>query len=113
MILRSAFSKEHIPVLQQVETKKVTSSSAMVTWTTDLPATSELHYGMKDGSAGMNLAVSDPAPSYQHSLYLTGLRAGEEYSNTYERVQQQRRYVLLRTSVYAISWIDMGRTGAT
>ncbi len=78
-LLRSTFSKERIPNLRDLEIKKVTSSSALVTWTTDLPATSELHYGMKGAEAGLSLVVTELNPSYQHLLYLTGLKDETEY----------------------------------
>src|SRR5687768_8187174 len=60
------------PVLTEIRVEEVTPISAVVAWSTDVPADSSVEYGE---TAEYGLAVADPAPVTDHRIILTGLTA--------------------------------------
>ena len=65
------------PVISNIQSS-VTDESATVTWTTDEPATSELHVGTAPGSYTLP-PVTDGALVTSHSLQITGLSADTQH----------------------------------
>ncbi|HEV7666669.1 MAG TPA: fibronectin type III domain-containing protein [Chloroflexota bacterium] len=65
------------PVIQAVSVSSLTRSSVTFTWTTDLPATSQVEYG----TMPINITQSVPDGSLvtAHRYVLTGLQAGTQY----------------------------------
>ena len=64
------------PVISAVSANP-SSSSAVITWTTDENSTSVVNYGTS--AASLNLSASDPTLVKSHSLALTGLTPGTYY----------------------------------
>jgi hypothetical protein len=62
-----------LPVISNVATTNIAATSAVVTWTTDEPATSVVTYNTTS-------IISVPDLVTNHSLTLTGLQAGTTYS---------------------------------
>jgi hypothetical protein len=62
------------PVITSVSASSITSSTALITWTTDQAATSVVKYG--------NQTVSDPTLVTNHSVSLSGLSPNTLYSYT-------------------------------
>lgn len=65
------------PVISNVFVSAITQTSATVTWTTDIPATSTVSFGTT--IAYNAVPVFDTAPVTNHSVDLTGLTAGTTY----------------------------------
>jgi hypothetical protein len=66
----------HPPVISAVGTNNITQTSANVTWTTDIPATSVVNYGT---STNYGSSVSSSTATTSHSLSLTGLTCSTTY----------------------------------
>jgi hypothetical protein len=66
-----------IPLISNVSKSSVTSSSAIISWNTDLPSNSSVLYGTTS-SLGQYASLNDSVTS--HSITLTGLLAGQGYS---------------------------------
>lgn len=49
--------------------------SCIVTWTTDVDATSEVRFGV----GGYQFVIADPTPTKEHRVLVIGMRAGTEY----------------------------------
>jgi hypothetical protein len=64
------------PVMSLVEVSGVTDTRAVVIWTTDEPADSEVHYGQ---TTGYGLTMTEPAYVFIHSLVLEGLTPSTTY----------------------------------
>ncbi len=64
------------PVISNVVATVTSSSSVTVTWTTDEPATSYVHYGP---TSSYGTTVGDSSLTTTHSVILTGLDAGTTY----------------------------------
>lgn len=64
------------PIIANVTVSSITSNSALVRWTTDVAATSQVLYGLT-GSENSTAATSSVATS--HSVQLTGLQAGTRF----------------------------------
>jgi len=64
------------PVISNVAVSNITATSATITWTTDEPATSVVHYGV---SAGYGADASVGGMSTSHSVTLTGLEDDTTY----------------------------------
>ncbi len=77
-ILRSTFDMARMPAISEVRVEKLVSSNALITWTTDIAATSEVHYGEKDEAKLARVAM-DKGPKYHHRLHLTDLTAETDY----------------------------------
>ena len=65
------------PVISAVTVAPGTDNTALVTWTTDEPATSRIEYGIDP--ANLNLNASSAALVTSHSLNLTGLAPNTTY----------------------------------
>ncbi len=65
------------PVIRDIMAHSITIGAAMVTWTTDEPATSEVQYG-EDELYGRHSGADDTL-SARHVVILTGLEVGTEY----------------------------------
>ena len=65
------------PVISSVASSSITTSSAVITWTTDEISDSLVKYGTAAGT--YTLTASDPADVMSHSISLTGLSAGTIY----------------------------------
>jgi phosphodiesterase/alkaline phosphatase D-like protein len=65
------------PVISQVSASNITTSTATITWTTDVGATSQVEYGLTT-SYGSTTTLDDDLV-YGHSVSLTGLTAGTTY----------------------------------
>ena len=64
------------PVITNIATSGLTTSSATITWDTDEPADSQIEYGL-DTNYGQ--LVFDPTLTTSHSLTITGLNPGTTY----------------------------------
>ncbi|HVZ81752.1 MAG TPA: hypothetical protein VHE12_13270 [bacterium] len=76
-LLRSTFDMARPPEITELTVERVTSSTALITWTTDISATTELHYGEKGSEP--RKAVLDRNLVLQHRVHLTDLKAECEY----------------------------------
>ena len=65
------------PVITNVNSAKITSNSATITWDTDEPADSWVKYGTESGNH--NSEVDDPAGVTAHSVVITGLQPSRDY----------------------------------
>jgi hypothetical protein len=65
------------PALSNVTVSQVTESSAVVTWTSDEPATSGVEFGL--GPNALDGVVADVALVTEHQVLLSGLAAGQAY----------------------------------
>src|SRR6202453_729018 len=60
--------------------ERVTSQSVLLTWTTDIPATSEVQYGEKaEDEIEFNQMFRDKSQGLKHRVFLTGLKADTAY----------------------------------
>ncbi|MGH2562503.1 MAG: S8 family serine peptidase, partial [Thermomicrobiales bacterium] len=64
------------PVISQIDAKP-SKNSATIRWTTDVPATSTVYYGVNGAT---DLAVSDPTLTTSHEVTLTGLERRTVYT---------------------------------
>ncbi|MGD0797326.1 MAG: fibronectin type III domain-containing protein [Acidobacteriaceae bacterium] len=64
------------PIISNVTTSTPTSTSATITWTTDVPSNSLVNYGT---TINFGLSVLDSTLSTNHSVTLTGLSPGTRY----------------------------------
>ncbi|HJT23106.1 MAG TPA: fibronectin type III domain-containing protein, partial [bacterium] len=78
-ILRSTFDMARMPALSDLRVEKLTSSSALITWTTDISATSEIHFDEKSSSPELSRVVTDKGLKFHHRMHLTDLKAETEY----------------------------------
>ena len=79
-LLRSTFDMARNPVISDLKIERVTSQSVLLTWTTDIPATSEVQYGEKiEGEIEFNQMFRDKSQGLKHKVYLTGLKADTAY----------------------------------
>ena len=65
------------PVISNVATTVNSMSTAVITWTTDEPATS--HVGLRTAAGALQSGPTNPALVTSHSLSLTGLTANTTY----------------------------------
>ncbi len=65
------------PVISQIATSQLTTTSATVSWTTDIPSSSQVLYGTTP-SYGQTTTL-DPTLATSHSQTLTGLTPGTTY----------------------------------
>lgn len=65
------------PTISDVQSTKITKTSAIVSWTTDEPATSQVEYGLN--SAYGSIIASDAALVISHTLKITGLEPNTVY----------------------------------
>jgi hypothetical protein len=65
------------PVISAVASSGITSTSAIITWTTDQPSSSQIEYGTTTGYG--TLSQSNPVLATSHSVTLTGLIPGTTY----------------------------------
>ncbi len=65
------------PLITDVDVEDVTGSSAVVTWQTDEPANSVVHYGTS--TSDLSRSASDPAQITSHALQLSDLRKETTY----------------------------------
>jgi hypothetical protein len=72
------FSTPGIPVIGAVASGGITTTSAVITWTTDQLSTSQVEYGTT--TAYGSLSVYTASPSASHSVTLTGLTPGTTYN---------------------------------
>ncbi len=78
-LLRSTFDMARIPEITDLKAERLTSSSALLTWTTDISATSEVHYGEKGLAADLRRVITDKNMTLRHRIHLTDLKAETEY----------------------------------
>ena len=78
-ILRSTFDMARMPAISDLRIEKLTPSSALITWTTDISATSEVHFDERGSSPELTRVVTDKGPKFHHRLHLTDLKAETEY----------------------------------
>lgn len=78
-VLRSTFDMARMPAISDLRVEKLTSSSALITWTTDIGATSEVHYGEKGQDQELTRVVMDKGQKFHHRLHLTDLKAETDY----------------------------------
>jgi|GEM_PF-805691 len=65
------------PVISSVQVSASVAGRATVTWTTDVPATSYVQYGLTNNN--LSLSEGSAVPTLTHSVLLTGLRCQENY----------------------------------
>ncbi|MDO8283341.1 MAG: hypothetical protein Q7U10_12100 [Thermodesulfovibrionia bacterium] len=75
-----------LPLITNEAVTDITSSSAMVSWSTDLPADSFVEYGE---TVSYGNSLSDPAMTTVHNLTLTGLKPVTKY---YIRITSTNNY---------------------
>ena len=63
-------------LITNVKVESISQTGAVVTWTTNEPATSKVRYGL---TTDYGSEVSDPTPVTSHSVSLTGLTVGATY----------------------------------
>jgi len=78
-LLRSTFDMARIPVISEFTIEKLSSSSAVVTWATDISSTSEVHYAEKRFSPDLRKVIVDKGLELRHRVHLTDLKAETEY----------------------------------
>ena len=78
-LLRSTFDMARMPSISDLKVEKLTSSSALLTWTTDISSTSEVHYAEKRFSPDLRRCVTDKGQELRHRIHLTDLKAETEY----------------------------------
>jgi len=66
-----------IPVISAVASGSIATTSAVITWTTDQPSTSQAEYGTTTAYGSLSSLNSSPVTS--HSIILTGLTPGTTY----------------------------------
>jgi predicted RNase H-like HicB family nuclease len=79
LLLRSTYDMARDPVISELKVQRVTSQSVMLSWLTDIAATSEVHYGEKNGDGELTQMFRDKAQTLKHKVFLTGLRADTDY----------------------------------
>jgi hypothetical protein len=65
------------PVISNVQTENITQTGATITWDTDIPATSQVEYGLTAGYGGAT--AEDTELVTNHTVVLKGLSAGTQY----------------------------------
>ena len=65
------------PVISNLQVTQITETSAVITFTTDEPATIVLNYGINAGA--LDQTKADLSPSTSHSMTLNGLNDGTQY----------------------------------
>jgi predicted RNase H-like HicB family nuclease len=78
-ILRSTFDMARMPELFDLKVERLTSSSALITWNTDISATSEVHYGLKGEGPELTKVVMDKGLELRHRVHLTDLESETQY----------------------------------
>lgn len=78
-LLRSTFDMARMPVISDLQTERVTSQSVILSWVTDIAATSEVHYGIKENGPELSLTFQDKTHRTKHRVFLTGLKADTDY----------------------------------
>ncbi|HEY5038863.1 MAG TPA: hypothetical protein VIJ93_07315, partial [bacterium] len=78
-LIRSTFDMARIPSISELKIEKLTSSSALLTWTTDISATSEVHYGGKSDAHQLRKVIQDKNLTLRHRVHLTDLKSETEY----------------------------------
>ncbi len=73
------------PTISNVDVTNITSDSAVITWTTDEPATSKVYYGT---TTSYGNTAYDGSYVTSHSITLTGLSAGTTYHFMVESTDQ-------------------------
>jgi hypothetical protein len=71
-----SFAVALTPVISNLAVVNVQSTTAQVTWTTDLPSDSQVEYG---ATTAYGKGASDGNPTTSHTITLTGLAAGTTY----------------------------------
>jgi len=77
VIICSCGSDETPPVISEVSASDITETSAVISWTTDEPATSEVEYGLTTGYG--STTTLDEALVINHRVTLTGLTGDTTY----------------------------------
>ncbi|MFC2000032.1 fibronectin type III domain-containing protein, partial [Chloroflexota bacterium] len=77
MICSSCGSDEIPPVISGVSASDISGASAVISWTTDEPATSQVEYGLTTGYG--STTILDEALVESHTVSLSGLTAGTTY----------------------------------
>ena len=75
--LRPVTGSPTIPVISAVTTTGITTTSAIVSWTTDHPSSSQVAYGTTSGYGSLSALI--PALVTSRSVTLTGLTPGTTY----------------------------------
>jgi predicted RNase H-like HicB family nuclease len=78
-LLRSTFDMARFPELSELKVEKVSSSTALITWYTDIASTSEVHFGEKADYTELTKVISDESLVVRHRVHLTDLKAETEY----------------------------------
>ena len=73
------------PVITNVQTTGISTTSATITWDTDISSDSKVNYGLSKGT--FNNSITDPTLVTSHSVPLTGLAPATTY---YYEVQSSR-----------------------
>ena len=77
VVLRTTGTEAPEPVLRDATASSVSSSRAILEWSTDVPCSALVQYGA--GSV-RDMTASNPTFSLKHRVVLEGLRAGTKYS---------------------------------
>lgn len=78
-LLRSTFDMARVPEISDLKIEKLSSSGVLITWRTDISATSEIHFGKKGAALEFHKAVVDRSLTLRHRIHLTDLKAETEY----------------------------------
>ncbi len=95
--LRSTFDRAGIPEITELMVEKLTSSYALLTWTTDITAASEVFYGIAGEKEELTRSVADKTQRLRHRFALTDLKAETEYK--YKVVSANRTTSLAASQV--------------
>jgi large repetitive protein len=85
-------------VISNVAVTQITRTSALITWTTNIPSSSQVIYG--EGSALDQSTVVDPTPRTAHSVQLSNLRAFTVHSFRAKSVDADVREILSDTLTF-------------
>lgn len=78
-LVRSTFDTAHHPIISDLKIERVTSQSVVLSWATDIAATSEVHYAEKKDGIEFNQMFQDKTQTLKHRVFLTGLKDDTEY----------------------------------
>lgn len=92
------------PVISSIAVTNITSSSATIGWTTDIPANSRIEYGISTPSS----VISSGTFSTSHTISLSGLAASTTY--TYNVISENQDYYRTTFSNKTFSTVAMSQT---
>ena len=93
------------PVIGNIIVSNITTNSATIGWTTDIPANSKIEYGISTP----NTTLSDGSFVTNHTMYVSGLSASTTY--TYNVISENQDYY--RTTFFNKTFSTLSSGGTT